>query len=199
MSRSRSGELTASMAILGLVVQQPDTVAGIGLRLPERFPRASFARSAAHNNLPSLARQGLVRVVKHGPEPSLDRYEATPDGAARFRAWLRASSAAPPALRDALHAKLEFSERSDLKLLIGAIQEEEQACVSEYGAAHARLLAARRTAADPADWRAVVGGALRADEAMLWGMRARRLQRLREHLEDVDAEDGTSGGGRDGG
>jgi DNA-binding PadR family transcriptional regulator len=182
------------MAILGLVVQQPDTVAGIGLRLPERFPRASFARSAAHNNLPSLARQGLVRVAKHGAEPSLDRYEATPAGIDHFQAWLRASSAAPPALREALHAKLEFSEQDDLEGLIRAIQEEEQACVAEYGAAHARLLAARSVPAEKADWRVRVSGALRADEAMLWGMRARRLQRLREHLEDVNAESGTSEG-----
>src|SRR5450759_3173227 len=59
MPPTRTGELSASMAILCLVVQQPDTVASVGLRLTETFPHARWSRNAAHGNLPSLAKQGL--------------------------------------------------------------------------------------------------------------------------------------------
>ena len=114
------------MAILGLVVQKADTVDGLGARLVERFPHARWSRSVAHNGLPSLARQGLVRLVEHGAERALDRYEATDAGVEQFRDWLRASSAAPPMLRDALLAKLELSEEHDVPGLIAAIREEEE-------------------------------------------------------------------------
>ena len=68
------------MAILGLVVQKTDTVNGLGVRLIERFPDAQWSRSVAHNSLPSLEKQGLVRMVDRGAERALDRYEATDEG-----------------------------------------------------------------------------------------------------------------------
>jgi len=200
MARVRSGELSASMAILGLVIQQPDTIAGVALRLEERFPRARFARSAAHNNIPSLARQGLVRLVEPSGEGSHDRYEATSDGTEQFREWLRDSSTGPPALRDALHAKLELSQEDDLQALIRAVNEEEQACEQELADAHARHIAAARLGrlrtGQDADWRERVRGPLMTDEVLLWGLRARRLQRLREELEELYEEMGRPDGGR---
>lgn len=195
------------MAILGLVVQKTDTVNSLGARLVERFPHAQWSRSVAHNSLPSLEKQGLVRLVEHGAERALDRYEATDAGVEEFRDWLRASSAAPLALRDAVHAKLELAEEEDVPDLIAAIHEEEQACAREFAAASSRLNVewqlkrlgpvgggARQSAPD---LRVRVRRALMTDEAMLWGMRARRLRRLRRELEDT-VEDGDEPSGGDG-
>ena len=123
------------MAILGLVVQKTDTVNGLGTRLVERFPHAQWSRSVAHNSLPSLEKQGLVRMVGRGAERALDRYEATTEGVEEFRDWLRTSSAAPLALRDAVHAKLELAGEEDVPDLILAIREEERACALEFAAA----------------------------------------------------------------
>jgi DNA-binding PadR family transcriptional regulator len=208
MAPPRKGDLTASMAILGLVVQKSDTVNGVGARLVERFPHAQWSRSVAHNSLPSLEKQGLVRMVERGAERALDRYEATDAGTQEFRDWLRASSAAPVALRDAVHAKLELAAEEDVPDLIAAIREEEEACAREFAAARSRLnvewqlkrlgpprlagAAARGAERSP---RSELGDrvrrALMTDEAMLWGMRARRLRRLRRELEDTvdDAEE----------
>jgi hypothetical protein len=176
------------MAILGLVIQEPDTAAGVGARLVDRFPRARWSRSVAHNDLPSLARQGLVRMVQRGAKPSLDRYEATQDGVEQFQGWLRASSMGPPMLRDALSAKLAFSEEHDLPGLLQAIREEERICVAEFEAAQMRLGAARRLGAlgpaDGSDWAGRVQSAIMTDEAMMWGQRAKRLQCLRQELEE---------------
>lgn len=189
------------MAILGLVVQKTDTINGLGVRLIERFPHAQWSRSVAHNSLPSLEKQGLVRMVDRGAERALDRYEATDEGIGEFREWLRTSSAAPLALRDAVHAKLEFAEERDVPDLILAIREEEEACAREFAAASSRLNVQwqLRRLGPPGgtEHRAGVdlGGrvrhALMTDEAMLWGMRARRLRRLRQELEDtVEEPDG---------
>lgn len=162
----------------------------------ERFPHAQWSRSVAHNSLPSLEKQGLVRMVERGAERALDRYEATDAGIEEFRDWLRASSAAPLALRDAVHAKLELAAEDDVPDLIAAIREEEEACAREFAAASSRLNVEwqlkrlgpagrpERASSEP-DLRGRVRRALMTDEAMLWGMRARRLRRLRRELEDT--------------
>jgi hypothetical protein len=190
------------MAILGLVIQQADTAAGVGARLVDRFPRARWSRSVAHNDLPSLAKQGLVVMVQPGAKPSLDRYEATPDGVQQFREWLRASSMAPPILRDALSAKLAFSEQQDLPELLQAIREEERICIAEFEAAQTRLNAARRLGqlgpANGSDWGGRVQSAIMTDEAMMWGQRAKRLQCLRLELEEPEDDELELRGGRDG-
>jgi DNA-binding PadR family transcriptional regulator len=197
MAPPRKGDLTASMAILGLVVQKTDTVNGLGMRLVERFPHGQWSRSVAHNSLPSLEKQGLVRMVEHGAERALDRYEATPEGIEEFRDWLRTSSAAPLALRDAVHAKLELAGEEDMPDLILAIREEEQACAQEFAAASSRLnLEWQRKRLGPSsanDLGGRVRSALMTDEAMLWGMRARRLRRLRRELEEPGEEDSPDG------
>lgn len=188
MPPARSGELSASMAILGLVIQEADTAAGVGARLVDRFPHARWSRSVAHNDLPSLARQGLVHLVERGAKPSLDRYEATPDGVEQFQGWLRSSTMGPPTLRDALSAKLAFSEEHDLPGLLDAIREEERICIAEFEAAQMRLGAARRLGrlgpANGSDWEGRVQSAILTDEAMMWGQRAKRLQCLRQELEE---------------
>jgi DNA-binding PadR family transcriptional regulator len=212
MAPPRKGDLTASMAILGLVVQRTDTVNSLGARLVERFPHAQWSRSVAHNSLPNLEKQGLVRMVERGAERALDRYEATDEGIEEFRDWLRTSSAAPLALRDAVHAKLELADEEDVPDLILAIREEEEACAREFAAASSRLnvewqlkrLGSPSVAGRPrngtgngTDLGGRVRRALMTDEAMLWGMRARRLRRLRQELED-SVDDGEEPGGDDG-
>ncbi len=185
------------MAILGLVIQEPDSIAGVGRRLVDRFPEARFARNAAHNNLPSLRRQGLVRLVDAGAQRGLDRYEVTPEGTAHFRAWMRATQATLPVLRDALRVTLEeVASEAELARSIAAIGEQERACVAEYEAAVRRLRAAERAerlrAKSSQDWRAAVQHALMSDEVTYWGFRAARLKRLREGLQFTDDGDENS-------
>ena len=186
------------MAILGLAVQKPDTVNGLGARLVERFPHGQWSRSVAHNSLPSLEKQGLVRLIERGAERALDRYEATTEGIEEFRDWLRTSSAAPLALRDAVHAKLELAGEEDMPDLILAIREEEQACALEFAAARSRLnlewQLKRLSPRDDGELKGRVQSALMTDEAMLWGMRARRLRRLRRELEDPGEDDSPGDG-----
>ncbi len=201
--RARRGELSASAAVLSLLIEQPDSIAGLTRRLPERFPQAGFGRNAPHKVFPSLQRQGLIRVVDRGRLRSLDRYAATRDGHESFRESLRASSAAVPVVRDALRARLEHVDDEDeLREVIAAICEQEEICVTEYLAARKRFRASTRAHGSGERGeeclRDLVGRALLIDEAVLWGSRATRLKRMREGLQfgvDLDEADDDGSGG----
>jgi DNA-binding PadR family transcriptional regulator len=189
MAQSRKGDLSASMAILGLLIQQPDTASGLALRIAEEFHSARWSRSVAHNALPSLAKQGFVRLTEKGAKDSLDRYEVTREGVEEFRGWLRVSVAVPPALRDALHAKLALVGDEDLPWLVEAIEDQEESCRREAEKAQSRLNEARRQGQLGNRARS----AMMTDEVVLWTQSANRLKRLREDLEGDD--EGAEGGG----
>jgi DNA-binding PadR family transcriptional regulator len=179
--------------VLGLVIEQPDSASQLGRRLVERFRSAQFTRSTGHNALSRLTRQGLVRVVDDDvSEEEEERYEATPLGLEHFRAWLRSSSTTAPALREELQAKVAFCAPEDLPRLIDSICAEERACASMFAATHGRLSAAalvspkRTTGAER--WSELAHRAVLRDEAAMWGMRFKRLERLRARLEEMQAE-----------
>jgi DNA-binding PadR family transcriptional regulator len=189
MPRKRLVGLSAGEAVLGLVIERPDSASRLGSRLVERFRSAQFTRSTAHNALNRLAGQGLVRVVDTEEGREEFRYEATPLGVEHFRAWLRACTTAAPALREELHAKVEFCTPADLPRLIAAICAEERACASMFAAAQGRLCEAELVAPQPSTpedrWSALTRRAVLRDEAALWGTRFKRLERLRARLEEL--------------
>ncbi len=186
MGATHKGEMSASMAILGLLGRADDTVAGIGRKLSREFPRARFARSVVHNSLASLERQRLVCPVERGRERSLDRYRATESGREAFRRWLRDFSALTPVVRDGWNAKLAFIAPEDAAPLIGAVRAAQRACAQEYAAAHARLLATRTASGRDGDaWRLELQRAMIGDEVTMWLFHVKRLQRLCAALESL--------------
>jgi len=203
MSASTLGSqaLSPKMMVLGLVVQQEDTVAGVARRLSDQFPAARFARTAAYKNLPILAGRGYVRLIEKGPpnEPTLDRYAGTPEGAKLFHGWLLQPEL-PPGVRDVLQCKLEFVAREDLLAFIRIVREEEQAYTSTYDIAHTRVRREQRSRlarGKPVDWHVRLRGIQNKDEAMLWSLMSKRLGRLREELEELLGEipNGAADGG----
>jgi DNA-binding PadR family transcriptional regulator len=175
------------MMVLGLVVQQPDSVAGVARRLADQFASARFPKTSAHNNLPSLAEKGYVRLVAAGEKSTLDRYEATPEGIELLRGWLRRTEL-PLAVRDVLQCKLELIEREDLAALVQIVREEEDAYTSAHDMAHSRLLReqrSRRAHDGPVDWHTRLRGIQTKDEVNLWGLMSQRLEHLREALEKL--------------
>jgi DNA-binding PadR family transcriptional regulator len=202
MPLARKGDLTATMAILGLLVERPDTVNGVKLRLTERFPSAGWSRSIAHGAMPSLVHQGFVRMIREGAGRSLDVYEAAPSGIERFRKWLSEFSAAPPVLRDALHAKLQFAADADnLIAVVRAIRGQEEACFEAAEAARIWVHRARHLGqlapAKDADRESRLLGAMMIAEMRMWSDTAKQLKRFREDLEDLDTDEqeGRSDGG----
>ncbi len=198
--RARQGELSASTAVLGLLIERPDSIAGLTSRLPERFPQARFSRNAAnaaHKALPSLSKQGLVSVLERGRVHSLDLYQATEAGCDSYRRALRASAGALPAIPDALRAWLEqVGDEAELREFVDVVGQLEAACSAEYVAARKRFRADRRLralrGATEEGWQQRVELALMIDNVVVWGWHARRLQRMRLGLEfsgDFDEAD----------
>jgi DNA-binding PadR family transcriptional regulator len=184
--------LSAGEVVLGLVIEQPDTASRLGQRLVERFHAAQFTSSTSHNALKRLAQQGLVRVVAEADAAGgEDRFEATPLGVEHFRAWLRATRTAAPALREELQAKVEFCAPEDLPSLIEAISAETRACASMFAAARGSLseteLVAPRLATDAERWATLAHITVLRDEVTMWGMRFKRLERLRTALEEMQS------------
>ena len=178
------------MAVLGLVIEEPQNAACVAQRLAERFRPARFAPSTAHMTLPRLEAQGFVRRVPptDASDASQVRYEATKAGIEHFRGWLRESPAVLPALREALHARIDLSQPADLERVIEITDRERRACEREYAAACGRLVEARqvvRSKGPHADWSELVREVVMVDEAMIWAYRAARLERLHARLDDL--------------
>jgi DNA-binding PadR family transcriptional regulator len=189
MSAFNAGDPSPEMLILGLVIQRSDTVAGIARRLTDQFASARFSKTTAYGRLPALAEKGYVRLAEVGPpdEQTRDRYEATRRGIAHFRKWLR-NTELPPIVRDALQCKLKFLQCDDLLDLIRLVREEEAVYTAAYDIARARVLREqrfRRVKSKPVDYDARLTSIRNRDEAALWGMMSKRLERLGEELEEL--------------
>lgn len=200
-SKLGSGDFTPRMIVLGLVIQQEDTVAGVARRMNDQFPAARWPRGSAYKNLPSLASEGFLRLIEEGPpnEPTLDRYAGTPEGVEVLHGWLR-STELPPGVRDVVQCKLEFVEEEDLLAFIQIVKEEEQAYTFAYDIAHTQVRREQRSRLArerPVGWRIRLRGIQNKDEARLWSLMSKRLGRLREELEELLGE--ISNGSVDGG
>lgn len=196
-------DTTPRMMVLGLVIQEADTVSGVGRRLADNFKSARWSKGSAKKNLPSLAKEGKVRLVEKGAEPPLDRYEATPHGIDYFRGWLRRAQM-PPEIRDAVHGKLEFLGPEDLVALVEAITEEQKAYTSAASLAHGRLLEEQevrrriRARKKPVPYEVRLQCIQYKDEATLLRLMAQRLEHLREDVQELLEEVIADGPARDG-
>jgi hypothetical protein len=177
--------ITPRIAVLSLVVQQPDTVAGISRRLKEQFPAAQFPESSAHNNMRTLAEAGYLRLIEEGAE-SLNRYEATAAGDELSRQWVLRSSL-PPMMRDPLQGKLAFVGYEQIAALIQLVREEEQAFMIEYDLVQSRWLKHKRFRDDLTgiDWRAELQAIKLKDEVDLFGVMVMRRKKVRAELEEL--------------
>ena len=193
MSRVNPAELPGSMAVLGIVIEQPgDTVSHIGHCLGERFTRARFARSTAHSSLPRLAHSGRVRCTHLAPgrDRSLDRYEATTDGVEAFRSWMFEMPSARPALREAMYGRIELCRPEDLPRLIEMVRQEEAVSDDMYKEAAFRLRQQRLRKADPADYARRIREVLLYADPMHWSSRSERYALIAERLEEIAREAG---------
>lgn len=188
MPPSRTGDLTATIAILGLVVRKADTVTGVRQRLTEAFPHCGWSPSVAYADLESLEEQGFLCLAEKGETRGQDRYEATQKGRERFREWLRSGSGAGPALHDSTRARLILCEEEDLPVLLPLLRAEQEICSERFDLARWRLNKERRSARfGPGDSKArTLTLALMEYDAVMWGNQALRLKRLQQTLEGHD-------------
>jgi hypothetical protein len=192
MSRVNPAELPGSMAVLGIVIEQPnDTVKHVGQCLDRRFTRARFARSTAHSTLPRLAHARRVRRTHQasGTDRSKDRYEATANGVEVFRTWMFELPSGTPALRDAMYGRIELCRLEDLPRLIVMARQEEAVSADLYAEAALKLrqqIAARDRG--PTDYERQVREVLLYADPMHWASRSERYKVIADRLEEIAQE-----------
>jgi DNA-binding PadR family transcriptional regulator len=180
------GDLTASMAILGLLVSRPDTASGLQRRLAREYPHGRWSRSIAYGDVQNLVKRGLIRKVKRGEQESEHVYEASPSGLAALKAELRAAASTLAPMREALHLWLEHSSEADMPEILNVIEELEEAARAEYAEASARLTRERAIGRlgppDGSNWQGRMRDAVLSHAALHYGQEARGFRILREKI-----------------
>jgi hypothetical protein len=197
MSRAKLGDGSAQMIVLGLVVQQEDTVLGMSRRLTDMFPEAGFGRNAAHSSITSLLAKDWVHVSGTAAEAATASgrgrkssplvYAATPQGVEHFRSEQRVVEL-PPSIKNGIKSRLEFLRPEDVPLAIENFAKEAQACSESAESARMTLLAdqrARRTARLPLTWEERLRGIIVKHEATLWTVVGYSLDNARTELEEL--------------
>lgn len=183
--------MTPQLMVLGLVAEEPGSVADIQRRLTDLFPASGVAKNSAHTALPELAEKGHVHLTEKGSTKSKSEYAPAEDGLRHLRDWV-VSQLPEPAQRDPVHGKLQFAEYEDLPSIIRMLEAEEKACQAISDKARAGMLGFQRTQAKvPAqDWREEVSAMLTAlrleDLALMWNDVAARRRHLRVKLEKTE-------------
>lgn len=187
---NRTGDMKPQMMVLGVVASESGTVANTQRRLIDLFPSAGIPKNAAHTNLPTLEKKGYVCLVERGVEPTQNWYEATEAGTRHLHEWVR-SLPPPPAIREAIHGKVEFASLEDLAGLIRIVREEERACQAASDHAHQQMLSAQRVQLrfPPKDLSEDLSAALRMlrlkDITLMWSDVAARRKNLGDEIERI--------------
>lgn len=179
--------MSAKIAVLGLVIEEPSPPHRLTAKLRQRLSSAEFVDSNVYSALNRLEREGFVRS-----DDSDGGYEATEEGVRHFERWLFASSSAPP-LRDELHMKIALCQPHNLPRMIELVYGQEIVCL-------ARVQELKRSfeklhAPDPSRWGGMVLVLVRDAELAFWEARLSWLQGVRDSLEHMGAayEGGAAG------
>jgi hypothetical protein len=205
--------MSAKIAVLGLVIEEPGPAHRLTAKLRQRLSSAEFVDSNVYSALTRLERDGLVcaigdeslgasvtrlvpagstlqtrrPVARRGPGARAESrmFEATPAGVRHFEEWLLGSSSAPP-LRDELHMKVALCQPHNLPRLIELVYGQELVClgrVQELKQAFQRMQPPA-----PDRWSGLVLVHVRDAELSFWDARLRWLQGVRESLERMHTE-----------
>jgi DNA-binding PadR family transcriptional regulator len=188
--------MSAGKAVLGLVIQRPGYGYQLEQRVKERFGSAQFVASSIYKALGRLEKDSLIRVAGGNEQIELAdaerqrriKYEATPEGTAYFREWLRASSSVP-LVREELQLRIAFCEPHELPRLIEIIHGEEQVCLGMLGDFQRSVREAERVQGGR-EWSRLMDMAVDHAEAGFWDARIRWLQDVRVFLEGLREEAG---------
>jgi len=183
--------LSASDAVLGLLIEGPGNSYQLEQRLQDRFGSAQFGHGTAYHAVQRLSKQGLIRVLAddHTADPpggdaerlSGTAYEATAKGNEQFERWLRASTPTPP-VREELLAQITFCGPADVPRMIGIIREAELACTTQPEDLNGRIGTERQPAEDD-EWRRRMGAIVTDGEAAWLNARILWLKKLRAYLQ----------------
>ncbi len=185
--------MTPQLMVLGIVAERSGTVSDVQRRLSDLFSSADFPKNSAHGGLPELADKGHVRLVKKGADGlGDDFYEITKGGIEYLREWVR-SSPPHPAMREPIHAKVEFATLDELAEVIIMVRADARACQLASDEAHERMLSEQRSRVvargERNGWAHELDDELSAahlaDVTLMWDDIAERRRKLANRLEAI--------------
>lgn len=185
---SPKGDLTPSMAVLGLLCDRPDSASRIGVRLDQRYPHGRWAKTTNYAIFLELAKRSAIEKVRSGTTEPDDIYKTTPLGATEFMEWLREAVKAPPRIRDPAQAWVQHSAESELPEIIQAIGQMQKRWRAEYEKAQERLKnelkLGRLGPSDGADWSGRAQFAVLEDTVRMCLLQVKRCMALQARLEN---------------
>lgn len=198
---SPKGDLTPSMAVLGLLCERPDSASRIGVRLERRYPHGRWAKTTNYAIFLELAERGAIEKLRPGMTAPDDVYKTTSLGATEFKEWLREAVKAPPRIRDPMQAWVQQSDESELPELIQTISEMKESWRAEYEKAQERLKTelkfGRLGPSDGSDWPGRARYAVLEDMMKMCSQQVKRCMALQARLEnrEMHPEDPVVGDG----
>jgi DNA-binding PadR family transcriptional regulator len=171
--------MSAKIAVLGLVIEEPSPPHRLTAKLRQRLSSAEFVDSNVYSALTRLEREGKVRAVAAD-----GGYEATEEGVRHFEQWLFASSSAPP-LRDELHMKIALCQPHNLPRMVELVYGQELVCLARVQELKSSFEKLRSP--EPHRWSGLVMVLSRDAELAFWEARLGWLQGVRESLEHMEA------------
>ncbi len=171
--------MSAKIAVLGLVIEEPGPPHRLTAKLRQRLSSAEFVDSNVYSALTRLEREGLVRADEDAG------YEATEEGVRHFEQWLFASSSAPP-LRDELHMKIALCQPHNLPRMIELVHGQELVCLGRVQELKRSFEKLRPP--EPHRWSGLVMVLVRDAELAFWEARLSWLQGVRDSLEHMGAD-----------
>lgn len=172
--------------VLGLVVERPDNCYQLDQRLRQRFRSAEFARGTASQAMKQLLKDGFVQEQRSSKRLALAGghdatvYEATEDGVAHFRAWIRAGVRSLP-VREELIAKVGLCQPEDVPRMIEVVREAETVLMGRLQSLNFRVRA-RRGDLDLRRWETRIELAVSSGDHAALDSRVKWVQELHRHL-----------------
>lgn len=126
--------MSVKHAVLGLVCERPGYGYQLDARFKERIGSWRHSKTAVFPALLRLAGDGAVQPRDSRTTSRQPRiwYEATEQGRAEFKSWVRKSPTLMP-LRDEMYIKIALAEYEDLQHLIEQTREQQQLCLDRIG------------------------------------------------------------------
>jgi hypothetical protein len=170
------------MALLGLLMDGPDSAARLGDRFWKEYGHGNWTRSVVSNSLDGLVKNGHAELRPRA-KPAWSIYEATSYGTDFFKEWLQEAVGHPKPIREPIQVWLERSTEAELPEILRTIRALEDHARKQYQAAQVRLNCERDEGrlgpADGSDWQGRMRNATLSHLAVTWEQEEKLWKKLR--------------------
>lgn len=178
--------MSVKHAVLGLVCERPGYGYQLDARFKERIGSWRHSKTAVFPALLRLAGEGAVQPRQPLVTVRQPRiwYEATEQGRAEFKSWVRKPPTLMP-LRDEMYIKIALAGYEDLQHLIEQTREQQQLCLDRIGSLTGAGADPDQLAAPDVPWHVIGHAWLERTEVKQLSAQLEALQEARALMKDA--------------